>query len=511
MSFVCFSLGGSSSFSNFADRLYQEEELFNCIIFRHHQSQSHERIFAARFSKVNSLSNKPHSGQQSTMQGSYFHHLFLLCIWLLVKAPQLGCDAVSISGQEDRTAANQCRQKCSLAANVSRSTAKAFESPETCYKECLKKSRSHQFAGNEQAKALSRRIKRDSHVSTNSTPISVEPEDECMKFRVNYSYYSYLPKKDIKVTLEYIPSGRGPPSFNASISWNVPSDFISNWTEGYMVLYVLQISPEEEKKPICRRVPDMNTSFTSFNITNKGLNNKSEIYVMVISLSQEGAPGNGSPWRWAKFSMDALPPRVRTETTRDLQTSSPKITERKTLPTAIIAMCVTVAFVMVAVFIRWRFVNKKNKEEEVSLLDSGFKFDAFIIYSTTDEKWVKNELLSTLEKKHNIKCCIHYRDFPPGVPFVENMAQSVYNSRKTIAVVSKSFLGSNFCNQELKMALHRLAERGDNSVIVIKLDDVGNSDLPIELQFRSYIDFTKATDRKTWEHKLVHSFRGERF
>ena len=61
------------------------------------------------------------------MQGSYFHHLFLLCIWLSVKAPQLGCDAVSISGQEDRAAANQCWQKCSLAANVSRSTAKAFE------------------------------------------------------------------------------------------------------------------------------------------------------------------------------------------------------------------------------------------------------------------------------------------------------------------------------------------------------------------------------------------------
>ena len=54
------------------------------------------------------------------MQGSYFHHLFLLCIWLLVKAPQLGCDAVSISGPQDRAAANQCQQNCSLAA-------KAFE------------------------------------------------------------------------------------------------------------------------------------------------------------------------------------------------------------------------------------------------------------------------------------------------------------------------------------------------------------------------------------------------
>ncbi|XP_015774097.1 PREDICTED: toll-like receptor 1 [Acropora digitifera] len=166
---------------------------------------------------------------------------------------------------------------------------------------------------------------------------------------------------------------------------------------------------------------------------------------------------------------------------------------------------------MVVAAVIWRrFVERGNEEMDVALLDLGFKFDAFIIYSTTDEQWVKKKLLSTLEKKHNMKCCIHYRDFLPGVPFVENMAQSVYNSRKTIAVVSKSFLSSNYCNHELNIALHRLVERGDNSVIVIKLDDVEDSKLPIELQFRSYIDFTKASDKKTWEYKLVHSFIGER-
>ena len=147
---------------------------------------------------------------------------------------------------------------------------------------------------------------------------------------------------------------------------------------------------------------------------------------------------------------------------------------------------------------------------EQSFYFSGFNFDAFIIYSTTDETWVEKKLLPILEEKHNIKCCIHYRDFLPGVPFLENMAQSVYNSRKTIAVVSKSFLSSKYCNHELKMALHRLVERDDNSVIVIKLDDVEDSDLPIELQFRSYIDFTKATDKKTWEYKLVNSFIGKK-
>ena len=124
-----------------------------------------------------------------------------------------------------------------------------------------------------------------------------------------------------------------------------------------------------------------------------------------------------------------------------------------------------------------------------------------------NQKWVTDELLPTLESKHNIKCCIHYRDFVPGVPFTKNMADCVYNSRKTVAVVSKSFLASNFCSQEMSIALHRLAERGDDSVVVVKLDDVKNSQLPKELRFRSYIDFTKSTDKRTWEHKLVNCLK----
>ena len=141
------------------------------------------------------------------------------------------------------------------------------------------------------------------------------------------------------------------------------------------------------------------------------------------------------------------------------------------------------------------------------LLFADFKFDAFIIYSTVDQKWVTKKLLPTLESKHKIKCCIHYRDFVPGVPFTQNMADSVYNSKKTVAVVSKSFLTSNFCSHELSIALHRLAQRGDDSVVVVKLDDVKNSQLPKELRFRSYIDFTKSTDKKTWEYKLVNCLK----
>ena len=135
------------------------------------------------------------------------------------------------------------------------------------------------------------------------------------------------------------------------------------------------------------------------------------------------------------------------------------------------------------------------------------EFDAFIIYSTADEEWVKTTLLPILEEKNALKCCVHYRDFVPGKPFRENMADSVYKSRKSIAVVSRNFFRSKYCHHEMDMALGRLVERGDNSVIVIRLDDVEGRKLPKALKERSYIDYFKSNDKEMWAKQLTHCLK----
>ncbi|PFX31053.1 Fibroblast growth factor receptor 2 [Stylophora pistillata] len=133
-----------------------------------------------------------------------------------------------------------------------------------------------------------------------------------------------------------------------------------------------------------------------------------------------------------------------------------------------------------------------------------FEYDALVIFSSRDSDWVNKTLIPTLEKKHGFKCCVHYRDFVLGVPYRENMVNSVYKSRKTIAVVSKNFFISNYCGSEMEYALHRLMERRDDSVVVIKLDDVERAKLPKELQKRSYIDYPNNAEKNHWERKLVN-------
>ena len=138
-----------------------------------------------------------------------------------------------------------------------------------------------------------------------------------------------------------------------------------------------------------------------------------------------------------------------------------------------------------------------------------FQYDAFIIYSSGDTQWMKKYLLPLLEGKLDLKCCIHYRDFVPGIPLVECVFQSVYASRKTVAVVSKNVFRSRWCQYELQVAFYRRLKLRDDSLIFIKLDDFDTKELPFkELRGRyptlPYIDCSNSAKDKTWETKLVN-------
>ena len=138
-----------------------------------------------------------------------------------------------------------------------------------------------------------------------------------------------------------------------------------------------------------------------------------------------------------------------------------------------------------------------------------FTYHAFIIYSQVDSHWVNRKLLPFLEEKHQLKCCVHYRDFAPGRPFQESMAESVYNSYKIIAVLSSNLLKSNFCSYELNIAKYRLLSKGDDSLIFIRIDNEDCRKLPRELRKRNFIDYSNPLERPFWEHKLLKFLNAE--
>ena len=66
--------------------------------------------------------------------------------------------------------------------------------------------------------------------------------------------------------------------------------------------------------------------------------------------------------------------------------------------------------------------------------------------------------------------CIHERDFVPGGLIEENTLRSIESSNKTIAVLSRNFLKSVWCEFELQIARRECIERGKDLIIAVMLE-----------------------------------------
>ncbi len=124
-----------------------------------------------------------------------------------------------------------------------------------------------------------------------------------------------------------------------------------------------------------------------------------------------------------------------------------------------------------------------------------YKYDAFVAYCTreaTERKWVHLTMVPKLEGEYGLKVCIHHRDFLPGRDISDNIVDSINASRKTLLVLSPSFLDSDWCNFEVRMARVKLVEeRRDNMVLVLyKPLDIPGVRLPRKL--------TSLLDKKTY-------------
>ena len=131
-----------------------------------------------------------------------------------------------------------------------------------------------------------------------------------------------------------------------------------------------------------------------------------------------------------------------------------------------------------------------------------FQYDVFVSFSTLDYPWVRDSLTPVLERKR-ISYCIHSRDFIVGKAIIENIADSVYNSRKVLAVISRNYLASRFCREELEIAMYRCTKMADSSLLLIRVDGVDKKNLPKTLRRRTFLDYSSANERNDWEQRLL--------
>ncbi|XP_048373853.1 toll-like receptor 13 [Sphaerodactylus townsendi] len=105
-----------------------------------------------------------------------------------------------------------------------------------------------------------------------------------------------------------------------------------------------------------------------------------------------------------------------------------------------------------------------------------YQYDAYVSCSGQDHEWVVKKLLVKLEEEGepNIRLCFGPRDFAPGEYFMNNIQNGVSRSRKTLCLVSKSYLEDEWCSLEIQLACSKIHYHGQDPLVMVFLEDIPN-------------------------------------
>uniref|UniRef100_A0A8D0KYW6 Toll-like receptor 5 n=1 Tax=Strix occidentalis caurina TaxID=311401 RepID=A0A8D0KYW6_STROC len=111
-------------------------------------------------------------------------------------------------------------------------------------------------------------------------------------------------------------------------------------------------------------------------------------------------------------------------------------------------------------FVWYKTITKKIIGSHPQVADkSEYRYDAYLCYSKNDFEWVQNSLLKHLDSqyfdKNRFTLCFEERDFLPGEEHINNIRDAIWNSRKTICIVTRQFLKDGWCVEAFNFAQSR--------------------------------------------------------
>ena len=136
-------------------------------------------------------------------------------------------------------------------------------------------------------------------------------------------------------------------------------------------------------------------------------------------------------------------------------------------------------------------------------------YDFFISYRhrEPDKSWVRKTLVPTLEGK-GLHGFIDYRDFQLGAPLITEMARVVEESRFTLAVITDSYLQSNFTELENVMAKQLGLEKSHVRLIGIIRDlELDIEKVRLDIRSSLMLDMTDDDEFDVLIERLVEAIR----
>ena len=169
-----------------------------------------------------------------------------------------------------------------------------------------------------------------------------------------------------------------------------------------------------------------------------------------------------------------------------------------------VALPVFVLVVSLSVFLyrkRWWFRYQYflahrlwQNYHKIAAFDTPYTYDLFVSYNKQDKRWVETVLQPKLEEEMELKLCLHDRDFRLGDVISDQIIESIDTSRKTLFILSPSFVESNWCQYEVYMAQHRLFSSGKDVILLALLqpipDKAINRTLKSLMETKTYAEWT---------------------
>lgn len=180
---------------------------------------------------------------------------------------------------------------------------------------------------------------------------------------------------------------------------------------------------------------------------------------------------------------------------------------RDVLPVALTAACTVLAVVLVLyLIVAYReecraWVHHKcgfRICHKTVPFDDDRMLDAYVAYSLKDDGFVAQMLAPGLEPGYRVG--LHYRDFNVSSFVADTIVEAIESSKRTVLVVSKNFVESEWCRFEFKSALHEGLKDKTTRLIVVALGEIQPKDVDPEL--RAYMKSAVHVnwgDRMFWE------------
>ncbi|XP_026150468.1 toll-like receptor 8 isoform X1 [Mastacembelus armatus] len=134
-------------------------------------------------------------------------------------------------------------------------------------------------------------------------------------------------------------------------------------------------------------------------------------------------------------------------------------------------------------------------------------YDVFVTYDTSDphvSDWVMRNLRVKLEEEgeKHLPLCLEDRDWPPGVPLVDNLTHSIRNSHKTLFVLTERYVKTGVFKLAMYLAHQRLLDENVDVIVLLMLEPVLQHSHFLRLRMRlcgkSVLEWPKTAAAEPW-------------